>query len=232
MKRFYREATAVPTALGWAIELDGRPVKTQGGRPLVVPGQAAARMLAGEWNAQGEDIDPHTLRGRDLVDYAIDVVAADTAAATAALLRFVETDTLCYRADPDEALWKHQQEVWEPLLQACEVREGVTLRRVSGVMPRPQDPVALATLRQRLETFDPFTLAALTALASLAASLVIALAALEPGADGAALWRAANLEEDWQTDLWGRDPEAQVRRDKREGDFLAAVALLSALRGD
>ena len=97
------------------------------------------------------------------------MVASGREDAIAAILLFAETDTLCYRADPDEALWKRQQTVWEPLLAACEAREGVRFQRVSGVMHRAQDPAALAKLRARLETLDPFTLAALTTLASLAA---------------------------------------------------------------
>lgn len=228
MKRFWREAATARNDLGWQVALDGRPIKTQGGNPLVLPNKALADLLAGEWEAQGEEIDPASFRHRDTADFAIDVVAPDRAAAIAALLRYAETDTLCYRADPDEPLWKRQQEVWEPLLAACEAREGVRLQRVSGVMHRPQDAAALEKLRTRLEGCDDFTLAALTTLASLAASLTIALAALEPDADGEALWDAANLEEDWQADLWGRDWEAEERRERRKGDFLGAMVFARA----
>lgn len=224
MKRFYRAAAAVEGPDGWHVALDGRRVKTQGGNVLVLPGRALAERLAGEWAAQGEQIDPRGFPMRDLADYALDVVAQDKSAAVAALLRYAETDTLCYHADPDEPLWKRQQAVWEPLLAACEAREGIKLQRVSGVIHRAQDAAALAKLKARLETMDYLTLAALTTLASLATSLVIGLAALEPDADGEALWNAANLEEDWQAEHWGRDWESEERRDRRKGDFLAAMA--------
>ena len=228
MKRFWREAKAVRGEDGWHVALDTRRVKTQGGNPLALPNEALAELLAGEWAAQGEEVDPASFRHRDIADFAIDVVAPDRAAAIAALLRYAETDTLCYRADPDEPLWKRQQEVWEPLLSACEAREGVRFQRVSGVMHRPQDAAALKKLRARLESLDDFTLAALTTLASLAASLTIGLAALEPEADGEALWNAANLEEDWQADLWGRDWEAEERREQRKCDFLGAMTFAQA----
>ncbi|MBL8656113.1 MAG: molecular chaperone [Altererythrobacter sp.] len=228
MKRFYREAAAVEGAVGWHVALDGRLVKTQGGNVLALPNEAMAGLLAAEWAAQGEKLDPRGFSMRDLADYAIDVVATDRAAVVAALMRYAETDTLCYRADPDEPLWKRQQAVWEPLLAACETREGLRLQRVSGVIHRAQDADALAVLGARLEALDPFTLAALTTLASLAASLVIGLAALEPEADGEALWNAANLEEDWQAELWGRDWEAEERREKRKTDFLAAMRFAGA----
>ncbi len=197
---------------------------------LVLPNRALAELLAGEWSAQGEAIDPRGFRMRDLADYALDVVAHDPAVAIAALLRYAETDTLCYRADPDEPLWRRQQEVWEPLLTQCEAREGIRLQRVSGVMHRAQDGAALAALKARLEAMDYLTLAALTSLASLGTSLVIGLAALEPDADGQALWAAANLEEEWQAALWGRDWEAEERRENRKRDFLAAMAFATAIQ--
>jgi len=230
VKRFYREAAAVEAPDGWHVALDGRQVRTQGGHVLVLPDRALAELLAAEWNAQGEEIDPRGFPMRDLADYALDVVAEDPAAAVAALLRYAETDTLCYRADPDEPLWKSQQELWEPLVCVCEAREEIRLRRVSGVMHRPQDEAALAKLRARLEAMDYLTLAALTTLTSLSASLVIGLAALEPDSDGEALWHAANLEEDWQVELWGRDAEAEERRDRRKADFLAATQFARAAR--
>lgn len=230
MKRFYREATAVRGEDGWFVALDGRRVKTQGGRVLVLPNEATARLLAAEWAAQGDEIDPRGFPMRDLADFALDVVAEGKRSAIETLLRYAETDTLCYRGDPDEPLWKRQQEVWEPLLCVCEAREGIRLQRVSGVMHRAQDAAALAALEDRIEALDYFTLAALTTLTSLACSLVIGLAALEPDADGKALWDAANLEEDWQAELWGRDWEAEERRAKRKADFLSAMAFARVVR--
>lgn len=230
MKRFYREAVAVEGPRGWHVALDGRAMKTQGGAPQVVPGRALAKLLAAEWASQEDEIDPRSFTHRDMADFAIDKIAPDPDTAVAAVLRYAETDTLCYRADPDEPLWKRQQEVWEPLLAATEAREGVRFHRVSGVIHRAQDPATLAALGARVSRLDPFTLAALTTLSSLAASLVVGLAVLEPGADAEALWAAASLEEDWQAELWGSDPEAAERRSRRLREFLAARDFADAAR--
>ncbi len=222
MKRFWTVATATPVDAGWQVLLDRRAVKTQAGSAQVVPTPALAAALADEWAAQGATVDPASLPLRDLTDLAIDVIAADRAGSTAALLRYAETDTLCYRAEPEEALHIRQIELWEPLLVAAEARWQVQFERVNGVIHRPQSPATLARLERELAAHDPFTLAALTTLSALAASLTIALAALEPGADAAGLWDAANLEEDWQAELWGTDAEAAERRARRLAAFSAA----------
>jgi chaperone required for assembly of F1-ATPase len=222
MKRFYRAVAVAPVEGGWQVQLDGRGVKSVGGAPQVVPSEALALVMAAEWDAQGERLDPASFMLRDLADYALDVVAPDHETAMATLLRFAETDTLCYRAEPDEALAERQDAVWEPLLTAAEARWDIHFKRVAGIIHRPQPTATLARLQTVLGTLDTFQLAALTTLASLAASLVVGLAALDPEPDAAALWDAANLEEDWQAEMWGSDYEAVALRARKLATFTSA----------
>ncbi|HEX9807620.1 MAG TPA: ATP12 family protein [Alteraurantiacibacter sp.] len=230
MKRFYSEVGIEQAEGGWCVTLDERPIRTHRGAVQLVPARSLAELLAGEWRAQGEEVDPKAFVFRDIADYAIDMVAADRAAAIGATLPFAETDTLCYRADPDEPLYRRQQELWEPLIAGCERRHGVALERVSGIVHRAHSPQTLAKLRQVLEAMDDFTLAALQNLASLATSLVTGLAALEPDADAEELFTAANCEEDWQAEQWGWDVEAKKRRDARLAGFVAAATFAKAVR--
>ena len=227
MKRFYREATL---GEGFGVLLDGRAVRTQGGRPQVMPARALGEALVAEWADQGETIDTTRFVCRDLTDYAIDVIAPDPAATVAALAAYAETDTLCYRAEADAPIAQRQHAIWDPLVLAAETRLGVRFVRVAGIMPRPQPPETIATIAAHCATLDPFALSALRTLAGLAASLIVGLAALEPGADLPALWDAANLEEDWQAELWGKDPEAEARRAYRRAQFLAAARFAALAR--
>lgn len=233
IRRFYKDATLAEVAGGFQVMLDNRGMKTVGGAAQVVPTEALGEALAAEWRRQGEKIDPASLPLRDMADYAIDVVAADPAGVAEGLIAYAETDTLCYRADPDEPLHARQLAVWEPLLASFEAAHGITLVRVSGVLHRPQPPEALAVLRARLASLDPFALTGVEAMTKLAASLVIGLAALDARGEDEplALWQAACLEEEWQAELWGRDWEAEERREKREADFLRACAFARLARG-
>lgn len=219
MKRFYRDVTVDGAGQGFAIRLDNKAIKTAAGSPQIVPSLALAQALAVEWDAQGDELDLKLFRFRDMADYAIDIIGPERGTALNKLLAFAQTDTLCYRADPDEALYHRQQEVWEPLLAAFESRENVRLERVSGIMHRPQPAETLEKLRTRLAALDDFTLAGLHTATSLAASLSIGLSALESAADAETLWAAANLEELWQAELWGQDSEAEERLAKRRTEF-------------
>ena len=231
MKRFWKEAAVEPADSGWRVTLDGRPIRTRGGNAQVVPTQALATALAEEWRAQGEQVDPRGFPLRNLADYALDHVRPDRAATIAKLLPYAETDTLCYRADPDEALYRRQRELWEPLLTAFEARHGVRLERVSGVIHKPHPPETNERLRAVLTARDDFTLAAIQTLAPLAASLSIALEAVEPGAAAEALFAAAKCEQDWQAELWGWDLEAERGRALRLAAFEAAARFAELVRG-
>jgi chaperone required for assembly of F1-ATPase len=223
MKRFWKEVAVAPGDGGFRITLDGRAIRTQGGAPQVLPRASLAEALAEEWRSQGEEVDPHAFVLRDLADLAIDEIAPNREATIARLLAYGETDTLCYRADPDEPLYRRQTELWEPLLRAFERQRGVRLTRVSGIIHRAQPPATMVRLREDLEALDPFELAALGTLAPLAASLVVALEALSVDADPTALFAAANCEQDWQAELWGWDAEAERSRATRLATFVAAV---------
>lgn len=224
IRRFYRDVSVAEVGSGWQVMLDSRGMKTVGGAAQIVPSRALAEALAAEWARQGEKIDPKDLPLRDLADYALDVVMADASALARQLTAYADTDTLCYRADPDEPLHARQLAEWEPLVAAFEASTKLRLVRVSGIVHRPQDAGVLAALAERLAGESAFVLAGLEVMTKLAASLVTALLARDTAeeARALALWQAACLEEEWQAELWGRDGEAEERRRIRESDFLRA----------
>jgi chaperone required for assembly of F1-ATPase len=225
MRRFYKQVDVAAVEGGWQVTLDGRGVKTVKGLPQIVPTEALARALAAEWDAQGEKIDAQSLPLRDMTDYAIDIVAPDQASVVEKIVAYGDTDTLLYRADPDEPLYARQQEVWEPIVSGFETLHGISYVRVSGIIHREQHAATLDKLRELVAAQSPFAMASLEAMASLAASLLVGLNALDPDADGEALWQAASLEDEWQAEQWGREEEAEERRVKRQSDFLTSRSL-------
>lgn len=231
MKRFYKAVSVAAVDGGWQVQLDGRGIRTAGKRAQVVPSATLVEAMAQEWAGQGEEIDASAFIFRDMADYAIDVIAPDPQVAISAIMPYAGTDTLCYRDEEGSALFRRQVARWDPLLAAAEARYDIRFERVSGIVHRPQPAETLARLERVVTAHGPFALAALQTLTSLAASLVVGLAALEPGAEPQALWDAANLEEDWQAELWGKDAEAEARRARRLRDFTAAMRFAELARG-
>jgi len=231
MKRFYDTVSTQQANGGWQVMLDQRGMKTVKGTPQVVPTQGLANALAEEWAAQGDKIDPATFPLRDMADYAIDIVTPDPQAVIEKLSQYGDTDTLLYRADPEEPLYTRQQELWEPIVTALESSKAIRFKRISGIIHTAQEESAIAALSAHLATFDPFALVGVETMTSLAASLIIGISASREDADAQALWDAACLEEEWQADQWGRDEEAEERREKRNRDFLRAHQFVRLAQG-
>jgi chaperone required for assembly of F1-ATPase len=225
VKRFYK---AVEVA-GGEIRLDGRPIKTLGRKPLLLPSDRLAQAVAGEWHSQDERIDPRTMPLTGLANAAIDRVAPDKHAFAAGLARYGESDLLCYRAEGPAGLVERQRALWDPLLGWARRRYDVDFELVQGVMHRPQPQATIDRLAHEVHARAVFELAGLSPLVTISGSLVIALALGEGGVDVDQAWAAAALDDQWQAERWGEDSEAAQALEARRRDFAAAARFLSLL---
>ncbi len=229
LKRFYKEVGSAAVEGGFAIQLDGREVRTPGQAVLVLPSAGLAEAVAGEWAVQGERIEPATMPLMSLACTAIDQIAPNRGAAIGELFDYAGSDLLCYRAEQPEALVARQAEVWQPLLDWAARELDAPLRVTCGIRHKPQPNDALAALRRAVEALDDFSLTALDCATRASGSLVIALA-LHRGRVGAdAAFEAAELDETFQIELWGEYPEATRRRTAVCADLAAARRLFELL---
>jgi chaperone required for assembly of F1-ATPase len=226
MKRFYKQVAVTPEP---GIALDGRPVRTPGRLPLILPNVELAEAVAGEWRAQGEDIVPHTMPLTGLANAAIERIAPDTAAFAAGLAAYAESELLCYRADAPPPLVARQAEVWDPILAWARARYDIGFVLVECIIHRPQPPGMLARLSEALVARNAFELAALSQIVTISGSLVIALAVIERALEPEAAFDAGHLDELWQAEQWGEDDFALDQRAARRTDFLAACNFLRLL---
>lgn len=232
MKRFWTAAEVVAEDGGWAIRLDGRPVRTPARAPLVVPGEALARAIAAEWAAQGEDIDPRTMPMTGFANATIDRVLPAPGEFRGQVAAYAESDLLCYRAAEPEGLIAAQGAAWDPLLDWARARHAVTFTLTAGVLPVDQPARTLAALRGAVEAIDPWLLAGAATLTQIGGSLVATLALLDGVADVDALWAAVTLDERWQAEQWGEDAEAAARLAARHADFRNAAAYCALAGAD
>ena len=233
-KRFYIQADAAPVTEGFAVLLDGKPVRTPARSALVLPTLALAQAIAAEWNTQGELLDPNAMPLTRLANSAIDGVAPGMAEVEADAVKYAGSDLICYRADGPESLVRAQTEAWDPLAQFAREKCGARLILCEGVTFHPQSSEALAAVARRARAHvgadagSPFRLAALHTITTLTGSCIIALAVALGEIDAEAGFAAAYVDEDHQMRVWGADAEAMARRERRREEMRAA-ARLSAL---
>lgn len=230
-KRFYTAATVARTDAGHAVHLDGKPVRTPGRAILTLPTEAAATLVADEFVAQVETIDPSLMPVYRLVNTAIDGVSTDTQAVLEDILRFASSDLLCYRAGTPAALVARQAEAWDGVIDWARSALGARFVLAEGVIHVQQPRETIAAIGIHLsQRSEPLRISAIHLMTSLTGSALLALAVETGELDAETAWKAAHVDEDWQAEQWGQDSDAMARHNSRRRDFLAAVKLLEALR--
>ncbi len=222
-KRFWTAVNVVPADYGFAIHLDNRPLRTPAKAPFIVPTRGVAALIAAEWAAQTDKVDPRIMPATRTANSAIDKVMPQKTEVVAMLAAYGGSDLLCYRAVGPVALTERQERQWDPLLDWADLRFGARLATGPGIVPVPQDPAALALLTQEIDRQDAFQLAAVHDLVALSGSLILALAVTDGMQSAEQAWNLSRIDEDWQAEQWGKDDEATAMAAIKHAAFLDAA---------
>lgn len=229
-KRFYKTVDVARAEEGFGVHLDGKPVRTPGKAFLRLPTERAAALVAAEFSAQGETVDPVSMPVLRLANTAIDGVATDVQAVVEDMLRFASSDLLCYRADSPDKLVERQAEAWDGVLDWARSALGARFNLAEGVIHVAQPREAIGAIGVHLaQRRDAPRLAAMHLMTTITGSALLAVAIEARAISAEEGWTAAHVDEDWQAEQWGQDSEAMARRAQRKRDFMAAAALIEAL---
>jgi chaperone required for assembly of F1-ATPase len=234
-RRFYEQVTVSEGEGGFGLVVDGRPVRTPAQRALAAPTVTLGEMLAEEWRAQREHIDPSSMPLTKLANSIIDGVADAAPEVAAEVEKYLASDLVFYRAETPQGLVRSQEVAWDPLLTWARDALGADFRTGAGVVHLPQQPDALAAAaaiipRNNGGASDIWRLGATHSVTTLTGSALIALALLAGQLSVAEAWAAAHVDEDWNMAHWGRDELALERRAYREAEMQAAGRVLELLR--
>ncbi|MFL6689116.1 MAG: ATP12 family chaperone protein [Alphaproteobacteria bacterium] len=230
MKRFYNgvAASASPDS-GYTVLLDGKAMKTPRRALLSLPNLALAEAVAEEWRTQGDALDTQTMPLTRLAFAAIDVVTPERAEIRKQVLKYAQNDLLAYRAEDPPGLVARQVHFWDPLVDWAAETYGARLETGCGIRHVPQPAEAISALRQALARYDEFELAALHTATTITGSLILALALMEEEVSADEAFAAATLDETFQAEKWGRDTEAEQRRERLLSELAAAEQFLRLL---
>ena len=231
MKRFYARVEVVEDETDcFAIQLDGRTVKTPAKATLSVPTRKLAERISVEWAAQRDEIDPASMPMTGLSNAAIDRVSPNRDLLIDRLAGQIVSDPLRFRAHAPRDLVEREAEAWDPVLGDFRDRFGVTLTTIAGLGMPENVPEAETCVRNFAGARDDFRLTALVDLAQNLGSIVVAIATLEEAIDAERAFGAAFLEELHQAEHWGYDKEAEDRRRSIRTDIETALSFDQLLR--
>ena len=228
-KRFYKETGVAEAGSGFAVTLDGKPIKTPSGRTVTVPVRAIAEAIAAEWRAQGDTIDPVTMPLTRFANSVVELVVDRAQLVRDDVAKYLQSDLLFYRAGHPQALVAREAQHWDPVLFWAADTLDAHFILGEGIVHVRQPDTAIEAAKGALP-HDPWSVAAVHVVTTLTGSALLALALTHGARDPGEVWDAAHVDEDWNRDQWGVDEEVAARRAAREVDFRAAVRILAAMK--
>ncbi|KAG8759630.1 ATP synthase complex assembly protein atp12 [Serendipita sp. 396] len=207
MKRFWESAGTVQGDGYIEVVLDGRPLKTPDGNKLRVPSQkkVLATLIANEWDTQETLLKPHALPLTSIACRAIDGLSTpeDRTKVVKDLLRYFDTDTICYHEDEPEQLARLQAQHWEPLLKWSKDHLNLDVQRFDSLLVGRQSIESKERLFAILQGFDAWTLAGFERAVFTTKSAVISLALVLKNLSVERAAQASHVEVNSQIERWG-----------------------------
>ncbi len=217
MKRFYKLVSYQKKPEGYAILLDGRAVKTKSGAVLLAQNEQIATEIVQEWAAQGEQIDPESMPFTQILNTRIDQVSQKRQAMSAEVLKFLNTDLICYPTEEPIALYELQEKHWAKWREWIKQRFGAPLQ-VTTTLRALQQPLQLhEALKTHVDAMsdDIFTL--FQVVVPLCGSLVLGLALIEGQGSADEIFKCCFVEEHYKDKIYlveeyGRDPLSEHKQ--------------------
>jgi chaperone required for assembly of F1-ATPase len=245
MQKFYQSVAVMQGEGGYAVQLDGKPVRTPAKQPLVIVSEKLAEHVAEEWRAQGERINPDAMPITRILTIARDRVPHDRALLIDDIVRYAGTDLLCYRAPSSSPSvmerWRAapaaggegdlralQELHFTPILDWA-AGQGIALLVTESLSPIPQPESSLARVREMVAAAADTELAALAMATPLLGSAILALALWQRKIEAEEAIFLARLDEAHQASQWGEDAEAKAQWAKREADIRGAYHIFRIL---
>lgn len=234
MKRFYKLVSMKEGREGFSVLLDGRRVKTPNRALLSSPYKRLMQEIIQEWASQGEQIIPSTMPLTQILNTRIDRVSRDREEMTNTIIKYLDTDLICYRTAHPPELARRQQEIWDPWLRWFETEFGVILETTTDLKALKQPQAAHQAIDKLIRSLDDDQFTALQIVVPVSGSLILALAFLKQAASSEQVFDAARIEERFKAELYnekqyGPDPMQEKQDQAALADLRAAAKFLDLL---
>ena len=219
MKKFYKLVNVEKLPEGFAVNLDGRPVKTKSGQIILCPNIKMANMVMKEWMDQEEEIIPDSMPLTQLLNTKIDRISQEREVMSVTILKYLNTDLLCYRAGEDQPeISRAQVKILDQWISWFEEKFSEELLTTTGLSALKQAESAHEKITQYVHLIDDDHFTILQFVTSLSGSIVLALAFVEGAATAEQVFEASRVEEAYKNELYnankyGPDP-MQEKKDK------------------
>ncbi|CAG8449163.1 16599_t:CDS:2 [Acaulospora morrowiae] len=210
-----RESQNVTKNNTYQIALDKHTLKTPAGAPLITSNKHLAALIAGEWESQKTLLKQHSLPLTSLVARSIDTFEknpSERQEVITRLLRYLDTDTVCYQEIYPDILVILQRQYWDPIVDWVKKCYGVDIKITNNIIGI-QPPETKDRLKAVVERFDDLKLSAFERATMISKSFLIGLGLVERKLTVEEAFKASQVEIISQTMHWGEIEDGCIKRD-------------------
>jgi len=207
-KRFYKDVAVEADGAEYAVKLDGRVLKTPGKMALVFARETHANLVAAEWQAQGEDILPHTMPCTRMMNVACEQTPSRRSELAEEFRAYTSTDLLCYRSHSPKDLAARQEKSWQPILDFVATSHGISLASTTSIKAVEQPEKSLNSAADYAISKNDADLTLLLHFTASYGSAMLALSVMERRLQVDTAFALSRLDEIFQNERWGPDDEA------------------------
>ncbi|KAF5324504.1 hypothetical protein D9611_004289 [Ephemerocybe angulata] len=207
LRRFWKDVGLDQRGDGYAVTLDKRALKTPSGNTLLLPKskRLVASLIAAEWDHQETLLKHHALPLTSIASRATDTLTETSAREEVeqSLLKYFETDTVCFFDENSERLARLQKERWVPLIDWARKTFDVEINVSNSVLSPSQPTATKEKLFEAMESLNSWELAALERATLATKSFIIGMAVVKRHLNVEQAALAASAEVDSQIQVWG-----------------------------
>ncbi|XP_077305573.1 ATP synthase mitochondrial F1 complex assembly factor 2 [Lithobates pipiens] len=203
-KKFYENVSISQGDGGFEINLDRRKLRTPLGKVFMVPTEPLALAVATEWDSQKDTIKFFTMHLTTLCNTVLDnPTMRNKEQLITASLKFLDTDTICYRVEEPPDLVELQKNAWDPVLNWAEKRYDVVIGSSTSIMGPVIPSKTKEVFHRHLASYNSWALLGIEYITTQLKSLILSMGLVDRFLTVEKAVVLSHLEEDYQIQRWG-----------------------------
>ncbi|XP_028912234.1 ATP synthase mitochondrial F1 complex assembly factor 2 isoform X1 [Ornithorhynchus anatinus] len=203
-KKFYQNVSITRGEGGFEINLDHRKLRTPQAKLFTVPSEALAIAVATEWDSQQDTIKFYTMHLTTLCNTSLDNPSQRSKdQLIRAAVKFLDTDTVCYRVEEPETLVELQKNEWDPIVEWAEKRYNVQIGSSTSILGPSIPAKTRDVFISHLASYNMWALQGIEFVITQLKSMVLSLGLIDRHLTVEEAVLLSRLEEEYQIQKWG-----------------------------
>jgi chaperone required for assembly of F1-ATPase len=211
VRRFWKEVGVGSFDGQYAVLLDGKALLTPQKKPVILPKSGLADLVASEWQAVLDLVEPSQMPFSRLGFSAIDQLDDRQEETLFEAISYYETDLLAYPSHYPEALKAAEQAHWRPVIDYIMQELKVDFETSKTLDARHVSDLDRRKIMNFMQELDVFTRTGFMMSLSHLGSWALAFSLYKGFFSPQEAFDAATVGERFQARTWGLDPEVKAK---------------------